>query len=967
MKIAICLMIGLAWTLAAPAAPDPDTLDLAGVWRFRLDPEKKGVEAKWFAETLDDAVALPGTTETNGKGPVRDDAAVDRLSRPRYWVGPAWYQRDLEIPSAWQGKRITLLLERTKHTRVWVDGVPAGSQDSLSAPHVFDLTRVLLPGRHTFTILVDNSKLPPVGPSHAVDERTQSNWNGLLGRLELRATDPVWIEDVQVHPDAAARQARVRAVIGNITGRAVTGRLEVVCASFNVANPAAFQPQTLEVRALERQNVVEFTHVPGAEVPLWDEFRPALLRMTVALAADAFADRRVVEFGLREFRRDGPRLTINGRTVFLRGRIDCANYPLTGHAPMDKAEWLRVLGIVRDWGLNHVRFHSWCPPEAAFAAADKLGMYLQPEFPNKRSAFKAPESAEAAAWNIDYLDVPPAGEQVSLYDYALRESDRIFRHYGNHPSFVMYTLGNELGRNPAMYELVARFRERDPRRLYAQGSNNQHWAPELAEGDDFWVTHKTAKDRPVRGAFFVADFEGGHIDARPPSTRVDYTFSIRDVAAPVIAHEIAEFQVTPDFREIPKYTGPLKARNLEIFRQRLQDAHMLDLAHDFMRASGALAAICQREDLEAALRTPGLGGFHWLDLQDFPGQGTALVGMLNVFMESKGIVTPGAWRQFCSEIVPLCRFDKYTWTTDETFAADLQVAHYGPADLPDARVTWSLRDGDGKDIASGSSGSVVLRQGGVIAVGPIHAPLARVAAPARLALVAAIEGTPYRNRYDLWVYPPRVDTDPPAGVRVTNRLDPATLAHLQGGGRVLLFPSIDQRTNAVDGAFATDFWCWPMFARAAEQRKIRPPPGTQGFLCDPGHPALAAFPTEFHSNWQWWWIVKNARPIILDNTPADYRPIVHVIDNFARNHKLGLLFEANVGAGRLLVCASELPKLRDQPEARQLLHSLLRYAGSDRFQPARSLEVGTLNALLSGSPAEPAVPRTNGAGRTPGE
>jgi hypothetical protein len=938
-------LLDVGWARGAGAT---DCISLAGAWRFRLDAKKVGVDEKWFAQTLDDTVALPGTTDTNQKGTFRDERAADRLSRPWYWVGPAWYQRDVELPADWHGKRITLLLERTKNTRVWVNQTPCGSQDSLSAPHIFDLTRALAPGRNTITVLVDNSKLPPVGPSHAVDERTQSNWNGIVGRLELRASDPIWLEDVQVYPDAAGRQAGVRAVIGNSTGRPVTGRLDIACSSFNLTNAASFKSQAVEVRATERRTVVELTYAPGDMVPLWDEFQPALLRMELTLAAAAFSDQRTVDFGLRDFKRDGQRLTINGRPVFLRGRIDCANYPLTGHAPMDKADWLRVLGIARDWGLNHVRFHSWCPPEAAFAAADELGMYLQVEFPNKRSAFKAPEATEAAVWSADYLDVPPGDDNVTLHDYALRETDLILRHFGNHPSFVMYTLGNELGRSPAMFELVARFRARDPRRLYAQGSNNLHWAPEFAEGDDFWVTGKTGKDGPVRGAFFAADFPYGHIDYRPPSTRVDYAESIRDVPAPVIAHEIAEFQVTPDFREIPKYTGPLKARNLEIFRQRLQDAHMLDLAHDFMRASGALAAICQREDIEAAIRTSGLGGFHWLDLQDFPGQGTALVGMLNVFMESKGITTPETWRQFCSETVPLCLFDKYTWTTDETFAGDIKVAHYGPADLPDARVSWTLSNPAGKVVGSGALEPTTIKQGEVFAVGEIRAPLAQVVAPAKLQLTVVIEGTPYRNRYDLWGYPPHVDTATPDGVVVSDRLDTRTLKHLEGGGKVLLFPRHDELPHAVDGAFATDFWCWPMFARAATQRKIKTPPGTQGFLCNPAHPALAEFPTEFHSNWQWWRMVKHARPIILDEAPADYRPIVHVIDNFARNHKLGLLFETRVGPGRLLICASDLPKLQDHPEARQLLHSLLRYMGTPAFAPKAELNAMVLRKLLPG-------------------
>lgn len=957
MKNSTARAIGLALVCVVTASgaavePPQDVLPLGGTWRFRLDAENVGIAKKWFAEKLDDSVVLPGTTDTNRKGVFKDEQAIDRLSRVWYWKGPAWYQRDVVIPESWKSKRITLLLERTKNVRVWVDDKDCGAEDTLSAIQVFDLTRGLTPGRHVITVLVDNAKLPPVGPAHAVDERTQTNWNGIIGRLELRATDPVWIEDAQVYPDAAKRHSCVRLVIGNLTGQPATGKLAVSCRSYNVATPAAFAAKAVEVQAPDVRNMVEFIYQPGETAPLWDEFQPAVLLLDLQLATVAggqsFADRRTVSFGMRDFKRTGQRLAVNGRTVFLRGRLDCANYPLTGYSPMEKDGWLRVLGILKDWGLNHVRFHSWCPPEAAFAAADELGMYFQVELPNKRSAFQVPESAEASQRNIDYLDVPVSAPNASLYDYALREGELIFRDFGNHPSFVMFTLGNELGRTPAMHELVARFQERDPRHLYAQGSNNMHWAPSLAEGDDFWVTHKTGKNLPVRGSYFIGDFSGGHIDGQPPSTLVDYRQSIQGVPVPVVSHEIAEFEVAPDFREIPKYTGVLKARNLEIFRQRLQDAKMLDQAHDFMRASGALAAICQREDIEAALRTPGLGGFHLLDLQDFPGQGTALVGMLNVFMESKGIITPESRRQYCCETVPLLLMEKYTWTTDQTFTGEIKIAHYGAADIRNARVNWTVGQSEGPTVASGTLGPMTIRQGELFPVGRVRVPLGSVKAPRKLTFAVAVEGTHYRNQYDLWVYPPKVDMSRPGNVMIARRLDAAAQKHLSRGGKVLLFPRTNELKHSVGGAFQTDFWCWPMFAKAAIGRGLEPAPGTQGFLCDPKHPALAEFPTEFHGNWQWWHVVKNSRPIILDETPADYRPIIHVIDNFARNHKLGLLFETKVGRGRLLVCASDLPALQDHPEARQLMHSLLRYAASDAFAPQAELPVELLKKLLPG-------------------
>ncbi len=949
----LMLLAAFLFGYAHSGMAEETVLSLAGTWKFRLDPEDVGVAEKWYALEFDDTVQLPGTTDENHKGIKKDEQCIDRLSRVWYWKGPAWYQRRVNIPDTWKRKRITLLLERSKNTRVWVDQTFCGGEDTLSAPQFFDVTAAMTPGEHTLTVLVDNAKLPPVGPSHAVDERTQTNWNGIIGRIELRATDPVWLDDVRVNPDVTNKQVTVRALIGNITGKAASGRITVGCESYNVPKPSAFTTQSFEVEAPERVNVIEFTHEPGDNVPLWDEFQPAMLRLHLSLDVTAdgepYHDQRSVDFGMRDFTRQRNRLTINGRPIFLRGKNDCCLFPLTGYPPMDKAGWLRVLSIAKSYGINHYRFHSWCPPEAAFEAADELGVYFQVELPNKRSGFGMPENKEASEHNIDRLEVESTWREKSLYEYAKREGELIFKAFGNHPSFVMFTLGNELERSPAMFELVSHFQKIDPRRLYAQGTNNMHWDPSLAEGDDFWVTNKTGKTLPVRGAFFQGDFPNPHIEHRPPSTMVDYSASIIGVPVPVIGHEIGSFQVSPDFREIPKYTGVTRARNLEIFRERLEAAGMLDQAHDFVCASGVLAAICYREDIEAALRTPDFGGFQLLDLQDFPGQGTALVGMLNVFMESKGLIAPEAWRQFCCETVPLLRMKKYSWTNDETFIGRVQVAHFGPADLPEARVTWTITDSDGRSVAADAFDPVTIKQGKVFEVDTFSLPLADIAVPQKLSVAAAIEGTKYRNDYEIWVYPPKVDTSTPSGLLVSDSFMAATTQdHLAAGGKVLLLPKLDELPYSIKGSFQTDFWCFPMFRRAAEQRGIEVAPGTLGILCDPAAPALADFPTEFHSNWQWWHLAKNSRPVILDETPRSFRPTVQVIDNFERNHKLGLIAETKVGRGKLLICAIDVLGHQDKPEARQLLHSLLRYVDSAAFAPREELDPKLLKKLFPG-------------------
>jgi len=229
-------------------------------------------------------------------------------------------------------------------------------------------------------------------------------------------------------------------------------------------------------------------------------------------------------------------------------------------------------------------------------------------------------------------------------------------------------------------------------------------------------------------------------------------------------------------------------------------------------------------------------------------------------------------------------------------------------------------------------------------------PLAEVKVPGKLTITLAIQDTPYVNRYEIWVYPPKVDTAVPDGVTVARQLDADAWGRLGRGQTVLLLPDpkmMDDANKSIAGAFETSFWCWPMFNRGAERRGITPAPGTQGFLCDPNAPVLARFPTEFHSNWQWWRLVKNSRPVILDATPADYRPTVQAIDNFARNHKLGLIFETRAGKGKLLVCSIDLPALQDKPEARQLLASLLAYAGSKRFDPKAELDAALLRRLFS--------------------
>ncbi len=443
---------------------------------------------------------------------------------------------------------------------------------------------------------------------------------------------------------------------------------------------------------------------------------------------------------------------------------------------MDINSWLRVFKIAKSYGINLYRFHSWCPPEAAFKAADELGMYLQPELPNSTHVMQVelPGTTKTA--------------QMERNEYQLAEGERILKNYGSHPSFVMFTLGNELaGDSGVMAKMVKHFREIDPRHLYAQGSNNSLSTPKQAEGDDFWTTSSTARagGKVVLGINLVRGSMAhpylGHINNISLSTTVDYTNSIEGINIPIIGHEIGQYEVYPDFREIEKYTGVLRARSFEVFRNRLKEKHMLDQADDFFRASGMLAELCYREDIEAALRTPGFGGFHLLDLQDMPGHGTVLDGMLNSFMDSKGFITPKAWREFCSETVPLILMPKYTWTTNETFNAQVKIAHYGPAIIKQALPCWVLRDDKGSELASGKLPKVDIPNGRLCNLGQISIPLHKVSAPQKLTLEIEIKNTSFVNHYNIWVYPAKVDFRIPNGVTISRVFDNSVEGALQKG------------------------------------------------------------------------------------------------------------------------------------------------------------------------------------------
>ena len=928
-------------TAAGSAFASDDVLPLAGSWRFELDRADEGLVGGWGeGRTLSGEIELPGALQAQGQG---DDVSLDTpwtgqivdrsfftspayapyrepghvkvpfwLQPDKHYVGAAWYQRDLEVPAAWAGRRLVLVLERPHwQTMVWLDERFVGAADSLSTPHEHDLGTAVAPGRHRLTIRVDNRLVVDVGlNSHSVSDHTQSNWNGMVGALELRATAPVWIDDLQVYPRLASRTAGVRGRIGNATGRPGRGTLRLGLEP-DAGAPAA---RAIDV-AWDAAGGAFEAELPLGSAASWDEFQPALQRLVATLEGPDGRDAREVRFGLREVSTRGTQFTVNGRAAFLRGTLECAIFPKTGHPPTDVAAWQRIVSIAKAHGLNTIRFHSWCPPEAAFAAADALGFYYQ---------------VEVASWANGSTRL---GGGLPIDDWLYREAARILKAYGNHPSFLLMPYGNEPAGRDSEYlaRFVEHWKARDPRRLYASASG---W-PELPQ-NQFHVSP---------GPRIQAWGEGlrSRVNARPPETTTDYRAYVGARGVPVVSHEIGQWCAFPNLDERAKYTGYLKAKNFDIFADTLAAHGMSAQAKDFLFASGRLQTLLYKEEIEAALRTPGMGGFELLDLHDFPGQGTALVGVLDAFWDSKGYVGADEFRRFAGPTVPLARLARRVFTRGETIAADLEVAHFGPAPLPSARASGRLLDARGAVAARGRLPARELPVGNGVALGRVAIPTAGLRAPARYRLAVALAGTPFENDWDLWLYPPRVAAGVPAGVSLVSALDDAALSTLDGGGRVVLLVPPDRvRGDAlgkVELGFSSIFWNTAWTGRQA--------PHTLGILCDPAHPALAGFPTEGHSDWQWWYLLSRAGAMILDGLPPALRPTVQVIDDWVTSRRLGLVFEARLGKGRLLVTSLDLGgDLSANPVARQMRHSLLRYAAGPRFEPAVEVTAEQVRALV---------------------
>lgn len=894
-------------------------------WSFLLSKEKPVANA-----ALNDTVRLPSTVQQLKKSPVTDERSDGFLTDPHRFEGYAVYEREVTVRPKKPDCEMFLVLERTRTSSLWVNGSFLGTQNSICSPHRYDITEYAAEMPMTVRIMVDNVSCPVPG-GHMTSQDTQTNWLGITGDIYIECRNKLRYDNIKVYPDPAERSVLVK---GDIIGG---DSIELT------VDANGFHHKTVTVT----KDDPTFTYEMG-NAELWSEHNPVTYTLTVASDGDVSR----IPFGMREFSTRGTEFLLNGEKIFLRGKHDGMIFPMTGYAPTDTESWLKVMKAAKDHGINHYRFHTCCPPEAAFYAADKLGIYLEPELP---------------FWGT------VEEELTDGQKYLIEEGFRILDSFANHPSFFAMSLGNELwGSKERLNEILGDYKKHDPRPLYTQGSNNFQFWPCIVENDDFFVGVRFSKERLFRGSYAMCDAPLGHIQTDAPNSNYTYDANIRPNSVnteqngggtieiqygtgvktvsvdsggefvseiPVVSHEVGQYFMYPDYNEIDKYTGVLKPYNLEIFRERLEKAGLGRLADKFFRASGRFAAECYKNEIETALRSKELSGFQLLDIQDFTGQGTALVGVLNSFMESKGVITAVEWRGFCSDKVVLGCLPKFVFAAGEKVNVGVKLYTYGKKADVNPSVTIKL-SADGETVSDYTVSAEGSFRGGVFDIGCAEIEMPRTDKPQKVTMTLNYKDI--CNKYILWVYP-RSSAETPAKVTVTTDWDKAKAA-LADGGKVLFLPDKLDDTNSVEGTYCTDFWNYPMFRSISESMKKPEPVGTLGLLIDKKHPALSNFPSESYSTAQWYDIVSCSRTVILDGTEID--PIVRTIDNCERNHSLGTVFEVKTGKGSLLVCAARLTENKDSLPCRQLLESLSEYAASDKFAPSQTADMDTLDRLF---------------------
>lgn len=888
-------------------------LSLAGNWKCNLDFKDKGLEEKWFANIINDSIVkIPGTTTENGIGNkvVIENSltkeAVRCLRQDYQYIGPAWYQTEFSLNKDFIDKGVILYLERVMfESRVWVDNNYIGKNDSLCTPHQYDITKYVEDNKkHNLTIRIDNRDVENIGPfSSAYTDETQTIWNGIIGNVELR-TNNSQPESLILTTDSEKKVVNYKLI-----PKSKLSENEKYISNILIYDNDKLVSQQKNNSYCDSNNEICDNFNLPKDVKLWSEFEPKVYKIEIEITDqnNKIICKTIRTTGFCDARASGKQITVNGVKTFLRGNIDCCIYPETAHPPMNKDKWIDVIKTTKEYGLNLIRFHSWCPPQVAFEVADELGVYFQIEGP---------------VW-MDNWTGYSVGKYPEHYTYLPKEAERIISEYSWHSSFIIFSNGNELnGDFKLLGSIISGVRKINPYLIYTLSTN---WDRKVDSQDDIFIA-QSANDIGIRGQYYL--------DKMVDGTKLEFDKGVDTQSIPVISHEVGQYCVYPNTEEIDKYTGALKPVNLQAIESDLRDKDLLRYISKYVYASGKLSEFLYKAEIEAALRTKDLAGIQLLGLHDFPGQSTATIGMLDAFFDSKGIVSKDEFSQFCCQTVPLIIMDKFIYTTKDIFEAEVKIAHYGLTPLKNTKIEISLTLNSGEMVYSKEFTADNIPIGLYKNDFKISQNIFKnLKGRNRLKVNAKIVGTPYKNSWDIWVYEEIKGNIDYKNIYTSwnNEIEQKLLK----GENVLLIPDAKVMENMCVSNYFPVFWSPVHFTSKS----------FCGMYIDNTHPLFKDyFVCNDYADYEWKAVLENSSAINMDKL-KDFEPIDMMIPNFFNNHKCSNLFEANVLNGKVVVCCIDIQK-SEYPQISYFKKAIIDYMTSNKFEPSQNLNPSDLKELF---------------------
>ncbi len=892
----------------------PGTLDESNIGlRDALDPEDvRQYEPEREKDPLEELLSEEGLLFEEEEPKEEDVRIRTRYTRKYAYEGLARISRTVTFTEK-PGKRLFLEVERARELRLFIDEteIEYYQAPSLSTPHIFEVTGYLN-GTHVLTIVSDNRYVgfprEAILASNAASDHTQTNWNGLLGYVRLREEEESFVDSVLVLPSGRT----VSLYLEISSKEAKTGTL---C----ITSPALTQIYEETVSLKAGISGFRINTLPLlSDIEKWDEENGRLYELTASLNGAE----KTVSFGVRDFEAtEKGTITCNYRNVFLRGESDFAVYPETGYAPTDVPSWREILRAYQEYGVNFVRFASHVPPEAAFCAADELGMFLMAELSQEgdRNAFSREEAS----------------------DYYRLELSRVLRTLGNHPSFVMLSFGTGLritsGGAETASELLKLARTMDPTRLYSLSSDlsvSSDAQSRLQDTGDF-IMASGILGKPLRN---IVNQPYLNTEAQYRSAvkmaRGEGHYSSVNPLTPMISFEAGQYLMLPDLREIDLFSGFLQPDNMICMREDAKEAGLLPNWNRVLSAGGELALQSFRLEAENAFRTAALSGAVLRGLKDYPGKGGGFYGMMNTHLQKKPFpfADPKRFSAFFGPVLLMASYDRYTYEAGETFRAAVSVFHYGRENL-NMQVTCTLTCRETSFTETFEEKRV--RTGGITEIGEFETVL-----PEPGEYLLTLKCGRLANTYPVYVYPAAIPICPES-VYEADCLDEKVLQVLSGGKTVFLTPPSDPEylPESVPAGFS---------GAAFFEKDQNEGRETSGMMIDTAHPLFENFPTKEYPTLQWHDIALS-RAVIL---PRRMKTVISETDAPDQNRCLARLFEFRLGGGNVLFSSLGLKEKLGRPEVRALLNCIYAYLESYDFSPVQEMKIDEVRRLLKESPVD---------------